>query len=135
MSRGAVENPDRRREIRQVPIPTHVAAMLEPDTRAYVIGRCRVLVSRQRAGWHMSISREDRLPSWEEIRDARYALIPDEATMALLLPPMGEYVNVHEFCMQLYEIPGEYIERHQDRLPAPAEDGGSHREEKARSDA
>ena len=80
------------------------------------MGRCNILVSQQRVGWHLSISRKDRLPSWEEIRDARYACIPDEATMALLLPPRSEYVNVHEFCIQLYEIPGEYIESHQDRL-------------------
>jgi hypothetical protein len=50
------------------------------------------------------------------VRDVRYALIPDEATMALLLPPQSEYVNVHEFCLQLYEIPGEYIDVFQDRL-------------------
>jgi hypothetical protein len=56
-----------------------------------------------------------RLPAWEEVRDARYATVPDEATMALLLPPRSEYVNVHEFCLQLYEIPGEYIADHQDR--------------------
>jgi hypothetical protein len=80
------------------------------------MGACRIIVSQQRAGWHLSISREDRLPSWEEVRDARYALVPDAATMALLLPPRSEYVNVHAFCLQLYEIPSEYIEHHQDRL-------------------
>jgi hypothetical protein len=82
------------------------------------MGPCRIIASQQRAGWHLSISRPDRLPTWEEVRDARYALVPDEATMALLLPPRSEYVNVHAFCLQLYEIPGEYIERHQDRLSA-----------------
>ena len=116
MSRGAVANPDRRRELREVDIPTHVAALLEPGSRAFRLGGCRVIVSKQRAGWHLSISRPGRLPSWEEVRDARYALVPDEATMALLLPPSSEYVNVHEYCLQLYEIPGEYIARHQDRL-------------------
>ena len=116
MSRAAVANPNRRRELREVSIPPHVAALLEPGSRAFRYGGCNVIVSKQRAGWHLSISRKDRLPTWEEMRDARYALVPDEATMALLLPPQSEYVNVHEFCMQMYEIPGEYIERHQDRL-------------------
>jgi hypothetical protein len=116
VSRAAVANPGRRRELRPVEIPPHVAALLEPGSEAYRFGGCRVIVSQQAAGWHLSISRPDRLPSWEEIRDARYALVPDEATMALLLPPRSEYVNVHEFCMQLYEIPGEYIAEHQDRL-------------------
>lgn len=116
MSRGAVANPDRRRELREIEVPANVAAMLEPGSRAYTIGSARVICSQQRAGWHISLSCANRLPSWEEIRYARYALIPDEATMALLLPPRSEYVNVHEFCMQLYEIPAEYIDRYQDRL-------------------
>jgi hypothetical protein len=116
MSRGAVANPDRRRELREVPIPAALALTLEPGTRAFRFGGCRVLLSKQRAGWHLSISRSDRLPSWEEVRDARYALIPDDATMVMLLPPRREYVNVHEFCFQLYEIPASYIEEEQDRL-------------------
>lgn len=116
MSRAALSNPDRRRELREVIIPDRVRALLEPGSRAFRFGACRVIVSQQRAGWHLSISRPDRLPSWEEIRDARYALVPDSATMALLLPPRSEYVNVHEFCMQLYEIPDDYIDSQQDRL-------------------
>jgi hypothetical protein len=82
-----------------------VSALLEPGSRAYMMSGCRIICSRQRAGWHLTISRPDRLPSWEDVRDARYALIPDEAVMVMMLPPRGEYVNVHEFCLQLYEIP------------------------------
>ena len=109
MSRGAVANADRRRELRPVVIPANVRAMLEPGTRAYTMGGCRVLVSKQRVGWHLSVSHPRRLPTWEEMRDARYALIPDEAVMALLMPPRDEYVNVHEFCLQAYEIPADYL--------------------------
>ncbi len=116
MSKAAVKNPDRKRELREVPIPQNVAQLLEPGSRAYKMGGCQIIVSQQKAGWHLSISRPERLPIWEEVRDARYELVPDEATMALLLPPRSEYVNVHDFCLQMYEIPGEYIERHQDRL-------------------
>lgn len=116
MSKAATRNPDRRRELTEIEIPPHVQALLEPGSRAFRMGGCRIIVSQQRAGWHLSISKPNRLPTWEEVRDARYALVPDGATMALLLPPMSEYVNVHDYCLQMYEIPGEYIERHQDRL-------------------
>lgn len=116
MSRAAVRNPDRRRELRELPIPSNVRKLLEPGSRAYTMGGCRIIVSQQRAGWHLSVSHETRMPTWEEVRDARYALVPDEATMALLLPPRAEYVNVHEFCLQMYEIPREYIDEQQDRL-------------------
>ncbi len=116
MSNAALRNPDRRRELREVPISQEVAQLLEPGSRAFRMGPCQIIVSKQRAGWHLSVSRPDRLPTWEEVRDARYELVPDEATMALLLPPKSEYVNVYNFCLQMYEIPNEYIAEHQDRL-------------------
>jgi hypothetical protein len=109
VSRGAVKNPDRRRELREVEVPPLAAREMEPGTRAFRMGPCSVLVSRQANGWHLSIARKDRLPSWEEARDARYALVPDEATMALLLPPRADYVNVHEFCLQMYEVAPEWL--------------------------
>ena len=115
MSRGAVTNPDRRREIREYRLPGVVRRMNEPGTRGFAMGGCSILLSQQRVGWHMSISHPRRLPTWEEGRDARYQLIPNEAVMAMLLPPKSEYVNVHEFCLQLYEIPASYLDE-QDRL-------------------
>lgn len=116
MSKAALKNSDRKREFREIEIPPDVATLLEPGARAFRMGGCNVILSKQKAGWHLSISKPNKMPTWEEVRDARYALIPDEATMALLLPPQSEYVNVHEFCLQMYEIPGEYITFHQDRL-------------------
>ena len=63
--------------------------------------------------WHLSISHRTnahppqpgRLPTWEEIAEARYRFVPDEAQMALFLPPRAEYVNVHETTMQMWEVP------------------------------
>jgi hypothetical protein len=54
--------------------------------------------------WHLSISHPERYPTWDEIADARYELVPDEVTMALLLPPRGEYVNAHPNCFHLWQI-------------------------------
>lgn len=65
---------------------------------------CKVLVSREFGKWHMSISRPDRYPDWDDIRDARYALLPDTITMAMLLPKKSEYVNIHQNCFHLHEI-------------------------------
>lgn len=109
ISKGALKNPDRRRVLREVDLPPAVARVCEPGTRAFTMGPCHILVSRQRAGWHLSISRPDRLPSWEEARDARYELIPDEALMAMLLPPRSDYVNLHAFCFQMYEVDPSYM--------------------------
>ena len=57
--------------------------------------------------WHISISTPNRYPTWEEIKTALYDFIPDEVTMAMLLPPKDEYVNVHNNCFHLHQIPGE----------------------------
>ena len=75
-----------------------------PGGRAYRMGECTVIVSRDGGYWHLSISHPSRDPSWDEIREARYALLPDDVTMALLLPPREEYVNVHSHCFHLWEV-------------------------------
>ena len=54
--------------------------------------------------WHLSIAHRHRYPTWDEIADVRYELVPDEVTMAMLLPPLGQYVNEHEFCFHLWQI-------------------------------
>jgi hypothetical protein len=106
VSRAATRNPDRRRELREMPLG-EAAPLLTPGSKAYRMGRCQIIVSQKDDGWHLSISRTDRLPSWEELRDARYELVPDGVTMAMLLPPRSQYVNVHDYCLHLYEVPGE----------------------------
>jgi len=67
----------------------------------------RDLYSTGAVRWHMSISTRTRYPVWDEIRDAWYALKPKECantTMAMLLPPQSEYVNLHPNCFHLHEI-------------------------------
>ncbi|MED4904101.1 hypothetical protein [Parageobacillus thermoglucosidasius] len=75
-----------------------------PGARAFAKGKLRLMVDRPFGKWHMSISHPTRNPTWEEIRDARYEFIPNEVTMAMILPPKEEYVNIHEYCFHLHEI-------------------------------
>ena len=74
--------------------------------RAFMRGSLRVFVSIDPPDdlWHLSISCEHRYPKWDEIKKARYDLLPDELTMAMLLPPRAEYVNIHPNCFHLHEI-------------------------------
>jgi hypothetical protein len=77
------------------------------DSLMFSQGECKIMLSgpqeREQIGWHLSISHESRNPTWEEQRDARYALIPDGIYMVMILPPKAEYVNVHEFCFHWHE--------------------------------
>lgn len=92
-----------------------MVGMVRPDViesfKAYSFDGCRVIVAREPIGtalgleWHLSISREDRYPSWDEIAHARYALLPDSITFGMILPPRGEYVNAHDYTFHLHELP------------------------------
>jgi hypothetical protein len=68
------------------------------------MGSCRILISKDAGLWHMSISRSDRSPSYDEIKKARYMFLPNEITVAQLFPPKEEFVNLHPFCHHLWEI-------------------------------
>jgi hypothetical protein len=68
------------------------------------MGACRIIVGQGEAGWHLSISCDRRYPTWDEVAKARYELIPDAVTMAMLLPPQAWFVNLHPTCLHLYEI-------------------------------
>lgn len=73
-------------------------------------GTLAAFVAREPQGWHLSIShrsnkkgRPGRYPTWDEIANARYELLPAEITVALLLPPVGEYVAVHPTTFHLHQ--------------------------------
>jgi hypothetical protein len=74
--------------------------------RLYLMGDCSVIVTREFDEWHMSISNRDRYPTWMEISEAWYRLVPGakDFTAALILPPLHEYINLNEFCMQVHQI-------------------------------
>lgn len=78
-------------------------------------GHLTVIVGRESAGWHMSIShrtnhqrpRTGRYPRWGEISQARYRFVPAEVTMCMILPPPEEFVNVMTSCFHLWEHPAD----------------------------
>ena len=75
-----------------------------PGAQAYAMGQIRIIVGIEAGLWHLSISHPKRYPTWDEIKKARYELLPHDITVAMLLPPPNEYVNIHENCFHLWEI-------------------------------
>jgi hypothetical protein len=63
-----------------------------------------VLCGIENGRWHLSVSHPTRLPTWEEVKQLRYELMPKDKNMAMILPPEKDYVNIHEFCFHLFEI-------------------------------
>lgn len=90
--------------------------LLQPDTRSFKMGKCRVLLSPpwQGKGWHISISgsasKRHSYPSWDEVAHIRYELVPDDCVMAMMLPSQEDYINIHEYTFQLMEVPKKLIE-------------------------
>lgn len=84
------------------------------DSLRFVDGPCRVVLSgpqeREEIGWHFSISCDDRHPTWEEQRNARYELIPDDIYMVQILPPKSQYVNIHEHCFHWHEAGPKFFD-------------------------
>jgi hypothetical protein len=82
---------------------------LQPGTRCFKRGICRIFVSPPfgECGWHLSISSSSRDPTWEEIRDAWYDLVPEahKKNGAIFFPPKDEYINVHKYCFHIHEVP------------------------------
>lgn len=77
----------------------------------FVCGALKVILAdessreyKETSRWHLSISHPLRYPKWDEIVNARYALVPDHVTMAMFLPPRAEYVNLHKNCFHLHEV-------------------------------
>jgi hypothetical protein len=100
---------------REVGFPPGWAALYGHGARRFALDDCTVLVAREPLGpdgalrWHLSISHPSRYPTWDEIKTARYELLAPELTMAMLLPPPSEYVNVEaqDNVFHLHEIEGE----------------------------
>lgn len=69
--------------------------------------------------WHLSISHNKkiksstggnipgRMPSWDDLKEARYKFLPDNANFATMFPPKEIYYNLHPTCLHLLEIPVE----------------------------
>lgn len=86
------------------------AGILPLDTHYFKMGKAHILVSSEtingRVVKHLSISRKDRYPNWDEIKTARYELLPNEAHFAIILPPREEYVNLEKNTFHLHQISG-----------------------------
>ena len=57
--------------------------------------------SRQERWLHVSVSRRNKLPSWDDLRLVKDTFLPDW-TAYQILPPKEEHVNIHPYCLHLW---------------------------------
>lgn len=80
--------------------------------RAYGAGEMKVAVGHEPHDgkglkWHISVSRPDRCPTWDELKQAKYSLLPGnvDVEMSIVFPrKTDDYVDIHKFCLHLWEV-------------------------------
>jgi hypothetical protein len=115
---GTVEYGFKEKAIIEQRIPRNVREAFErqgvdsDEMKLYLMGACSIFVGHEPAGvggeklWHLTISTPSRHPTWDEIKIARYRLLPKDLCFAIMLPPSEYYVNVEEqdHVFQLWEV-------------------------------
>ena len=67
-------------------------------------------------GWeHLSVSRSNRCPTWDEMCRIKDVFFAEEERCVEYHPPKSEYVNIHPYCLHIWKPIG--IE-----LPHPPKD-------------
>jgi len=58
-------------------------------------------------GWeHVSVSRDDRIPTWDEMCQVKSLFWDDEDAVMQLHPPQSDWVNNHSKCLHLWRPVG-----------------------------
>jgi hypothetical protein len=73
--------------------------------------KLRVIVSDGEGWEHVSVSRSDRVPTWDEMCQVKALFWDDEDTVMQLHPPQSEWVNNHSRCLHLWRPVGIAIPR------------------------
>jgi hypothetical protein len=83
-----------------------IATGVEPGARVYTRGDLTVIIGRHpdTGRLHLSVSAPDRDPSWQELKDARYTLLPRPVWFAQMMPPPDHYINLHAHTFHLYQL-------------------------------
>lgn len=59
-------------------------------------------------GWeHVSVSRQDRCPTWSEMCQIKDMFWDGEDCVIQFHPPRSEYVNIHPYCLHLWREVGK----------------------------
>ena len=65
---------------------------------------CKIIIAVEEGLAHISISHSNRLPSYNELKKAKYELCKDIKNMAQIFPTDDEYVNLHQYTLHLWEL-------------------------------
>lgn len=71
--------------------------------RIHGVKQTMVVIASDQMGWeHVSVSREDRTPVWEEMCIVKDMFWDSDDCVIQYHPPKSEYVNNHKHCLHLW---------------------------------
>lgn len=70
------------------------------------------VIASDGGGWeHVSVSRKDRTPTWEEMCQVKEMFWSPEDCVIQFHPPRTDYVNNHPYCLHLWRATGQEFPR------------------------
>lgn len=73
---------------------------------AFLLGRQKdrlVVVCSDSGGWdHVSVSRNDRCPTWREMCWVKSLFFDEDETVVQFHPKASDYVNIHPNCLHMW---------------------------------
>lgn len=85
----------------------------------FIVGKLHVIAS-DGCGWdHVSVSRKDRCPTWDEMVQIKDLWFGEDETVVQYHPKESAYINICDTCLHLWKQHGAEIE-----LPPPFMVGG-----------
>lgn len=81
-------------------MPSQIAGV-----RLYRMRMMQILASTDNGVMHISASHPKRMPTWEEMYRMFEEIGNRNEQLVMILPPKKEYVNLHDNCLHLFEVP------------------------------
>lgn len=61
-------------------------------------------IERDGNSWvHLSVSRKKSIPTWVDLINVKEIFLGKDTLAIQILPSRSEYINVHEFCLHIYQ--------------------------------
>ena len=78
----------------------------DPENGWFQIMEFSVCVSSGKGWDHVSVSRPDRVPTWNEMESLRLMFFGPDSTVMQLHVPRTDHINVHPHCLHLWRPQG-----------------------------
>ena len=97
-------------EISHMAVDHPILGSPDPETGGCFMLWGLAIIASWADGWdHVSVSRKDRCPTWEEMETVkRLFFAEDETAMQLHVPPT-DHINVHPYCLHMWRPHGGHI--------------------------